>query len=60
MVALLTKQIHDIPDQQVYDTVTARIKNEAVTAGLEPTLRKVLKENGLINTEAWKKPTPGT
>jgi hypothetical protein len=56
MVAMLTKQIHDIPDQGVYDEVTAKIKNEAVTAGLEPTLRKVLDNNGLLNSEAWKKP----
>ncbi|MEP7143582.1 MAG: hypothetical protein ABI707_11960 [Ferruginibacter sp.] len=56
MVAMLTKQIHDIPDQKVYDEVTAKIKNEAVTAGLEPTLRAVLNKNGLLNSEAWKKP----
>ena len=55
MVAMLTKQIHDIPNQELYDTITARVKNEAVTAGLEPTLRKVLQENGLLGSEAWKK-----
>ncbi|MEO5888649.1 MAG: hypothetical protein ABIQ31_00290 [Ferruginibacter sp.] len=59
MVAMLAKQIHDIPNKEVYDEVTAKIKNEAVTAGLEPALRGVLIENGLISSDAWKKNTPG-
>ena len=55
MVTLLTKQIHDIPDQQMYDTMTKRIKSEATNMGLEPSLRAILNENGLINSDAWKK-----
>jgi hypothetical protein len=54
MVALLTKQIHNIPDQQVYDHVTSKIKDEAITAGLEPGLRKILQANGLTGDTDWK------
>lgn len=49
MVTLLTKQIHDIPEQHVYDTVTEKIKSEAITTGLEPDLRDILDKNGLLN-----------
>jgi hypothetical protein len=55
MVAIIAKQVHDIPDQQVYDQVTARIKQDSVASGLEPDLRKVLQKNGLIEDAAWKK-----
>ena len=47
LVTLLTSQIHDIPDQDSYNDLTSRIKRSAVVTGVEPTLRKVLKENGL-------------
>jgi hypothetical protein len=55
MVTMLAKQIHDIPDQNIYDNVTKKIKAEATTMGLEPSLRGILNENGLINSESWKK-----
>jgi len=55
LVTLLTKHIHNIPDQKVYDTVTAKIKDEAVSSGLEPDLRKILQENGLIGDSNWDK-----
>ena len=55
MVTLLTKQINDIPDKQVYDNVTSKIKDEAITAGIEPNLRKVLTKNGLLGKDAWEK-----
>lgn len=47
LVTLLTAQIHDIPDQGAYNDLTSRIKRSAMATGVEPTLRKVLKENGL-------------
>jgi len=53
MVTLLTKHINDIPDRDVYDHVTRNIKDDAVTAGLEPSLRKILGANGLLNTGTW-------
>ena len=37
------------------DTVTAKIKDEAVSSGLEPDLRKILQENGLIGDSNWDK-----
>jgi hypothetical protein len=55
MVAIIAKQVHDIPDQKVYDLVTARIKQDSVASGLEPDLRKVLANNGLIADTSWKK-----
>ncbi len=55
MVTLLTKHIHNIPDQKVYDSVTAKIKDEAVSSGLEPDLRKILEANGLIGDTNWDK-----
>jgi hypothetical protein len=53
-VTLLTSQIQTIPNQEVYDDLTARIRENAVKAGVEPTLRKVLAENGLIGEENWQ------
>lgn len=58
MVVMLTKQIHDIPNQEVYDILTKKIKSDAVTTGLEPKLREVLQDNGLLSSDAWKKNTP--
>ena len=55
MLAIVTKQVHDIPDQGIYDQVTAKIKSDSVTAGLEPDLRTLLDKNGLINTGTWGK-----
>lgn len=53
-VALLTSHIQNIPDQKIYDEITRRIKNDAVKAGVEPTLRTVLKDNGMLGEESWK------
>lgn len=54
-VTLLTANIQKIPNQDIYDELTAKIKNDAVKNGIEPTLRTVLKENGLLGTESWQK-----
>lgn len=54
MVTLLTKHIHNIPDQGTYDKITGKIQDEAITAGLEPYLRKILTANGLIGNPNWK------
>jgi hypothetical protein len=55
MVTLLTKHINNIPNQGIYDSVTSKIKNDAVDAGLEPRLRKILSANGLTGDTNWKK-----
>jgi hypothetical protein len=55
MTTLLAKHIHNIPDQNIYDKVTAKIKDEAITTGLEPHLRKILTANGLIGNSNWNK-----
>jgi hypothetical protein len=55
IATLLSMQINAIPDQEIYDKVTNKIQNEAITMGVEPNLRKVLQDNGLINNDAWKK-----
>ncbi len=54
MVTVLTSQINAIPDQQAYDELTARIKEKAIDTGIEPNLRKVLQENGLMGNESWE------
>jgi len=54
LTTLLTKQINAIPDQTVYDKVTAKIKDDAMTAGLESKLRDLLAKNGLLGSENWK------
>lgn len=53
-VTVLTSQINAIPDQRSYDDLTSRIKEKAVETGVEPTLRKVLQENGLMGKESWE------
>ena len=55
MVTIIAKQIHDIPDQRIYDQVTAKIKQDSVANGLEPDLRDLLKKNGLIGDTSYKK-----
>jgi hypothetical protein len=55
MVAIIAKQVHDIPDQNIYDQVTAKIKQDSVATGLEPTLRNLLEKNGLIGDTSYKK-----
>jgi hypothetical protein len=54
LTTLLTKQINAIPDQGVYDQVTAKIKDDAMTAGLEEQLRELLQKNGLLGNDNWK------
>ncbi|MDR6943143.1 hypothetical protein [Mucilaginibacter pocheonensis] len=51
---LMASQVNAIPDQQMYDQLTARIKQSAVTAGVEPTLRNILDKNNLLGNETWK------
>lgn len=53
MTTLLAAQIHSIPDQRTYDQITSRIKTKAIETGVEPTLNKVLKENGILGKESW-------
>jgi hypothetical protein len=52
MNTVLTSQIYAIPDQNAYDELTCRIKEKATIAGLEPSLRKMLSENGLLGKES--------
>lgn len=54
MVTLLSKQINQIPDQKVYDYVTSKIKDEAISTGLEPDLRSLLNKNGMLGDDSWK------
>ena len=54
LVALLTSQINVIPDQSMYDRLTNNIKQRAIETGVEPYLRKVLKDNGMLGTTEWQ------
>jgi predicted small secreted protein len=51
---LLASHVNAIPDQHIYDQLTSSIKLDAVTAGIEPTLRGLLSENHLLNEKSWK------
>lgn len=42
MATVVASQIYAIPDQNAYDDLTARIKEKATIAGVEPDLRKML------------------
>jgi len=53
---LLTYQIHEIPDQKVYDELTTRIQRRAQELGLEPRLRELLKKRGILGGEEWVVP----
>jgi hypothetical protein len=54
LAALLTYQIHGIPDQGVYDHLTHGVQKKAQEAGAEPLLRKVLTDQGLLGGAAWR------
>lgn len=53
MLKVLTFQIHEIPDQGSYDDLTRRIQRQAQENGIEPALRKLLTEQGVLGREAW-------
>ncbi len=53
---LLTYQIHEIPDQQAYDELVTRIRRNAQEQGLEPRLREILAERGILGQENWVRP----
>lgn len=52
--SLISTQIFEMPNQQSYDELTLRIRENAAASGMEPTLRKILAENGLLGKEAWE------
>lgn len=51
---ILASQVNGISSREVYDEVTARIKQTAVTTGVEPALRSILDKNKLLGEETWK------
>jgi hypothetical protein len=55
LVGIIAGNIDEIPDQKVYDQLTAGIRSRAVEQGLEPTLKELLKEHGLTASDAWRK-----
>jgi hypothetical protein len=54
LLNMITFQIHEISDQDLYDELTGRIKRKAQEEGVEPDLRKILDEQGIIGTGSWK------
>lgn len=46
---LVTHQIHNIPNREAYDELTHRIQNKSQEMGLEPHLRTILEEQGILN-----------
>jgi hypothetical protein len=56
LIDLLTCQIHEIPDQRAYDELVTRIRRKAQEEGLEPRLREILGERGILGRESWVAP----
>lgn len=54
LLGLLTYQIHRMPTQTTYDELVARIQSKAQEAGLEPRLKEVLQEQGILGKENWR------
>ncbi len=50
---MLAGEIDKIPDQDLYDELTKRIRTKAQDNKLEPKLRKVLASKGILGEEAW-------
>lgn len=46
---LVTHQIHNIPNREAYDELTHRIRDKSQEKGLEPHLRTVLEEQGILD-----------
>jgi hypothetical protein len=59
LAAILTYQIHEIPDQGAYDRFTRGVQKKAQEEGAEPLLRKVLTDQGLLGAAAWRPRTGG-
>ena len=51
LLQLLTYQIHEIPDQQLHDELTHRIRRKAQESAVEPALRDILMKQGILDTE---------
>ena len=57
LTTLLTYQIHEIPDQGMYDQLTRGVQKKAQEVGAEPLLRRVLTDQGLLGSTAWHPPS---
>jgi len=55
---LLTNEIHNIPDQSLFDELTYRVSTEAKKRKLEPALKKILEEQGITGRTTWKVGNP--
>jgi hypothetical protein len=51
---VLSMQIHNMPNQKTYDELVARIRKNAQENKVEPELRKILEEQGVLGAEGWK------
>ena len=54
MTELLTQEIHKIPDQRSYDELVGRIHEKAIDRKLEPHLKTVLEQQGILGKAAWR------
>jgi hypothetical protein len=51
---VLSMQIHNIPDQKQYDELVKRIQQKAQENKIEPELRKILEEQGILGKQGWR------
>ncbi|HTR98677.1 MAG TPA: hypothetical protein VML00_02940, partial [Bacteroidota bacterium] len=56
LLDILTYQIHEIPDKRSYDELVSRIRRKAQEEGVEPRLRKILSERGILGADSWVAP----
>lgn len=51
---VLSMQIHNIPDQRLYDELVSRIQQKAQENKVEPELRKILEDQGILGKQSWR------
>lgn len=56
LLDILMYQIHEIPDKGAYDELVTRIRRKAKEEGVEPRLRKILSERGILGPDGWVAP----
>jgi hypothetical protein len=56
LLELMTYQIHEMPVRQSYDELVRRIQKKAQEEGVEPRLRELLEQHGILGEQSWRPP----
>ncbi len=57
LLGVLTNQIHAMPGQDAYDELVSRIRARAKESGVEPRLRAILRDHGILGETSWSSAT---